>query len=42
MTVHSYVSADHAFARNNGVTFDNDAAKQDDERTLACFKTNLG
>lgn len=41
VTIHSYPGVDHAFARNNGVNYNKEAAKQAEARTAACFAANL-
>ncbi|MCG8546337.1 MAG: dienelactone hydrolase family protein [Alphaproteobacteria bacterium] len=41
VTVYNYPGVDHAFARNNGVNYNKEAADLADERTLACFKQAL-
>jgi carboxymethylenebutenolidase len=42
VTIHSYPGVDHAFARNNGVNYNKEAAELAEQRTAACFKENLG
>lgn len=42
VTIHNYPGVDHAFARNNGVNYEKQAADLAAQRTAACFKTNLG
>jgi carboxymethylenebutenolidase len=42
VTIHSYPGVDHAFARNNGVNYNKEAAELAGQRTAACFKENLG
>lgn len=42
VAIHSYPGVDHAFARNNGVNYNKEAAELAGQRTAACFKENLG
>ena len=42
VTIHSYPSCDHAFARPGGAHYDAAAASQADARTLAFFRQHMG
>lgn len=42
VSLYNYPGVDHAFARNDGINYDADAATQANERTMACFAENLG
>ncbi|MGE3143524.1 MAG: dienelactone hydrolase family protein [Hyphomonadaceae bacterium] len=41
VTIHSYAEQDHAFTREGGAHYDDDAAKLADGRTIDFFKKNL-
>jgi carboxymethylenebutenolidase len=41
ITIHSYAGVDHAFARPDGINWDEDAATKANERTRAFFETHL-
>lgn len=42
VTIHNYPGVNHAFARHNGVHYDEAAAKLADDRTSRFLRTNLG
>lgn len=42
VTIHSYAGVNHAFARHNGVHYDETAAMRADERTRKFLQSNLG